>query len=487
MRPSCQSHARRVVLPLALLLGLLAPPARAKEIVRSDGGAVFEASGFVKSVISALVLQRDARRAAEAHQLLLEEARNEAPPGLPFPPAAALPEGGALSSLFLRLGSRLRLEDRSELEVAWQAALSLASDPAFTGGSTFNGTVGGTAPGARRRLFELAGELAAGPTVRVDHDLDRLALKLPLPFGDLTIGRQVLSWGTGRLWNPTDVLSPFPPTAVDREVRRGFDAVRLAVALGDLTQLDLLYLPQRAAGNMGGVARLQTNLRGWDGSLSFGKYVRDLLIGADLAGDLGPIGVHAEGAYTIALSASEPPAPPILSPTTLLPSAPLPDRFFRGVVGAEARPHEKVLLLAEYAFNGYGTSDPAGYAAVLTSPRVLRGEIFGAGRHQAALAASYLASDLFTAQLSVLANLTDPSALLIPTIEYSFTQTVLVRAGAYLPLGRGPDPHAYDGLTAADLVAGSEPYRRAAATRGLRSEYGSTSFGAFIQLGLYVP
>ena len=156
-------------------------------------------------------------------------------------------------------------------------------------------------------------------------------------------------------------------------------------------------------------------------------------------------------------------------------------------IGAEVKPHEKLVLMAEYAFNGSGAERPNGYAQVLSSARVLRGEVFGAGRHQAALAASFLASDLLTAQLSVLGNLTDPSALLIPSFEYSFTQSVLVRAGAYVPLGRPPDPRVYDGLTATDVLTQSEAYRTASATRGLRSDYGSSSFGAFLQLGVYVP
>jgi hypothetical protein len=300
-------------------------------------------------------------------------------------------------------------------------------------------------------------------------------VKVPLPFGDLTVGRQVLSWGTGRLWNPTDVLSPFPPTVVDREVRRGFDAVRLAVALGEVTQLEVLYLPQRTLADTGGVARFLTNVAGWDGSVSVGKYVRDFVFGADVVGDLGPVGVHGEAAYTLEVLG--------------LGSGPVAigDHFFRGVVGAEARPNEKLLLLAEYSFNGYGTTDPSRYAAILTSPRVQRGEIFGAGQHQAAVVASYLANDLFTAQLSALVNLTDPSALLVPSIEYSFTQTVLLRAGANIPIGRGPDPFVYDALTATDVLTTSDAFRAATSSRGLRSEYGSAALGAFVQLGVYVP
>ncbi len=446
----------------ALLVLGLTEPAFAREVARDGQGGVLELSGFYKTLLTGLWLNPDAVTAAQKQVSLLD-------------PAATVPDGGVLSAHLFRIASKFRFEDTFELDVAWQLALSLASDPAFSGGTSLSGTIGGTGTGAQRRIVELGGSLAMGSAWRLEHNLDRLAVKVALPFGDLTVGRQVLSWGTGRLWNPTDVLSPFPPTVVDREVRRGFDAVRLAVALGDVTQLDLLYLPQLKAADMGGVARFQTNVKGWDVSVSFGKYVRDLVIGADLVGDLGPVGVHAEGAYTLQLLGLE------------TGTVTLGEHFFRGVVGGEVKPHEKVVLMVEYAFNGFGTNDPSKYAAVLTSARVVRGEIFGAGKHQAAVAASFLASDLLSAQLSVIVNLVDPSALLIPSVEYSFTQTVLIRAGGYLPLGRGPDPHVSDSLTAADVLTNSAAYQAASATRGLRSEYGGASFGAFVQVGLHVP
>ena len=85
----------------------------------------------------------------------------------------------------------------------------------------------------------------------------------------------MLSWGTGRLWNPTDLLSPFAPTVVDKEVRRGIDAVRVSVPLGETTQLDALWLPQKVAAEMGGAVRLVTNVKDTDVSVSAAKYVRE--------------------------------------------------------------------------------------------------------------------------------------------------------------------------------------------------------------------
>lgn len=409
--------------------------ASAVEVETDGNGSKLEVSGFYKSLLSGVLLNPETVSGVNS-------ATGQ----------KTLPDGGFVNAHLFRANARVLFADDVELQVAWQLQLSLASDAVFAAGNSVSSTVGGTSGGSRRRVVEAAGTLGHGSTWSVSHNLDRLALKVALPFGDLTVGRQVLSWGTGRVWNPTDVLSPFPPTVIDREVRRGFDAARLAIPLGETGQLDLLYLPQQRPEDMGGVARVQLNVIGWDASLSAGKYVDDLVFGADLVGDIGPIGVHAEGAYTLQLTGLQPGG-----------TLGIGEHFFRGVVGGEWKPHEKVVLMLEYSFNGYGSNDPSKYATILSSARVSRGEIFGAAMHQAALAAVFSVSDVFSVNASVLANLADPSVMIIPSFEYSLTQRVLIRGGAYLPIGRWPT-----GLT-------------------LRSEYGGASFGAFAQIGVYLP
>lgn len=454
-------------LEAAALAALLACSAEAKEVYREENGAVLDVSGFFKTQLSGIFLHPDAVAALTAQARLFERAQAEAPPGVTLPAPRVPPRAGLTSANVLRLASRFRFQDRFEFDVAWQLGLTLASDAAFLGPTP--------AQGDPRRLVPLGGELGAGSVWRVAHELDRFAIKLTLPFGDLTLGRQVLSWGTGRFWNPTDVLSPFPPTAVDREVRRGFDAARLAIALGELTQLDLVFLPRVEPHELGGVMRLQTNIEGWDGSVSAGKYLDDLVFGADVTGDLGPIGVHAEGAYTLQLTG--------LGTSTVA----VGEHFFRGVIGAEARPHDKVVVMAEYGFNGYGAATPARYARILGSDRVQRGELFGAGKHNVAVAGSFLANDIFSAQLAVLVNVSDPSATLVPSFEWSITQWLLLRGGATIPLGRTPDAAVFDALSGADVLTSSDAFVEATRTRALRSEHGSSPFSVFLQAGVYLP
>ena len=63
---------------------------------------------------------------------------------------------------------------------------------------------------------------------------------------------------------------------------------------------------------------------------------------------------------------------------------------------------------------------------------------------------------------------------LVVTLE----QHALLRVGAYLPLGQGVDTGWLARLTPAEVPL-------ALTTLGARSEYGLSSYGVFLQLGLY--
>jgi hypothetical protein len=222
------------------------------------------------------------------------------------------------------------------------------------------------------------------------------------------------------------------------------------------------------------VVRARTNLGGWDFSATVGKYARDLVLGADFSGEVSVLGVHGEAAWTLPLLGLDGAAPLGVS-----------GDFLRAVVGVDWRPLEKLLLGAEYQFNGFGAKSAWGIAVKLRDPRVTRGEQFGTARHALALTASVLASELVTVSLTALANLGDPSALLLPSLEYAFAQNALLRVGAYLPLGQGVDTAFLASLTAADALGQSPAWQRATTTLGARSEYGLSSYGLFLQVGVY--
>ena len=337
-------------------LAIPAPSAgQARELWASeDGRSTLELRAFYKLFAAGVRLQPGLHEGTEALAGLFERVRLEQP-GVQVPDVIALPGHGASAAQTARGWGRLLIKNRVELSAGWQVDATLASDRGLLGTAGFGGSipVAGTRV-ASRRLTDFDPVLAERGEFLVQHNLDLLAVKFILPKGELVVGRQVLSWGTGRFWNPTDLLSPFAPTDVDREVRHGVDAVRFSMALGKTALLDLLWLPQKEGWAQGGVARAQANLKGFDLSFSAAKYLSDVVLGTDAAGDLGPLGVHAEVAYTLPLENLGGPGPVKVG-----------ERFVRGVAGVEWRPAEKWVLGGEYYFNGFGATEVADYALKL--------------------------------------------------------------------------------------------------------------------------
>ena len=461
-----------------LAAGLLVPAlaaGQAREVWKSeDGSSALDVGAFDKSFGLAIRNQSGLVEGSGALRDLFDEVRLVAP-DVEVPSIAALPEAGASVTNTSRVWGRLLWKNRVELSAGYEIDATAASDAALTGGRFLSGPV--PAKGLEtegRRLVDFDHVLVDHGTFLLQHDLDLLAVKVILPKGEIVVGRQVLSWGTGMLWNPTDLLSPFAPGEVDREVRHGVDAVRFSMPLGKTSLLDLIYLPQQQGWAQGGVARVQANTRGFDVSVSAAKYLSDVVLGADTAGDIGPVGVHAEAAYTLGLANLAGPGP-----------VEVEERFLRGVVGASWRPAESWTLGAEYYFNGFGAGSPGGYASKLSSDRYVHGEVFGAGRHYVGLSAVRQATPLLSLQMLLLTNLADPSALGIPVAQYWAAQKVLVRVGGYIPVGARPDPRLLKSLTVSDVLEGSPAFIAATTTLGLRSEYGASPWGAFAQVGVY--
>jgi hypothetical protein len=433
---------------VALVVALALPAAEVWRDGENDGenapAMSVEANGFYKPFVGALVLPRELVNASQA---LLDAA----PAGTLPPNARPLPDAALLTTHTVRAAVTAHAFDALEVAVAYQLAFVGVSDARFAQGS---GVVAVSRAAPPRRFVDLdidplLYEDDDAGAYLLHHNLDRLFVKWRTPYVDVTVGRQAISWGTGLLWNPTDLFSPFSPTDVDREVRRGADAVRVAVPLGDVSEIDLIWLPQQTLDDNGGVVRARTNALDIDVSASVAKYLDDLVVGGDIAGDAGPFGWHAEAAWTRPLHDGSDDG--------------TDDDFVRAVFGVACRPRDEWTVAVEYAFNGFGAEDPADILTVLQSERVARGEVFGAGRHYVGVVSSIAPSEVFSFSTAVIANVSDPSLLLVPSIEWSVDQSVLLRAGANLPLGAG-------------VTTTLQP----------RSEYGLSPLLAFVQLGLYV-
>lgn len=348
---------------LALLL-LVAATAQAEDVT-------FGASGYAKSFLSVVQFYDHPTIEAFDLQTTAED----------------------LTRLRLRLrldvGRYLTAEVHDELQLHVRSRLSeLAPQSALTADAS--------------RLVDLDPLVDEG-NFQLVNDIDRLSVRLGAGPADLTLGRQALSWGVARILSVVDRTSPFLPTDLDKEEKRGVDAVRVQVALGDVSGVEAAYLPRFDWDDASVAGRAFTSLGDVDLSLTGGKYGDTTLAGATLETTLWDAGVRVEAAA--------------------LPSDDGWDRLvatagadYQFVTGAG-----DVYLALEYRFER-------------TS-------------HYAELAATWTPHPLVKLEMSAIVNASDASALLVPTVRWSVREDVELCAGAFIGLGERPE---------ADFTGGSE-------------------------------
>ncbi|MBI3299830.1 MAG: hypothetical protein HYZ75_16815 [Elusimicrobia bacterium] len=220
----------------------------------------------------------------------------------------------------------------------------------------------------------------------------------------LRFGRQRVAWGTGKIWNPVDVLNPYLPTALERDQRLGVDALHLRRGLGDLGQAEGVWALGRSWVETDVLTRVKGNYRGADAALLGGKVAGSTgswLAGGELAWDLGGGSLHGEWTYTD-LETRTP--------------------FWRALVGYEySLSNARSAALRDLWFNvelfqnGRGATDPSRYDV----------NLLRSGR-EVALARTYLGTalkkdlhPLVVVELALLQNLNDQSRFLSPSISWN--------------------------------------------------------------------
>jgi hypothetical protein len=264
----------------------------------------------------------------------------------------------------------------------------------------------------KRQVVDLTWNPVKRPKYSVIHFVDRLHFDQGLGFADIVIGRQRIAWGTGRIWNPTDLFNPINPTSFAKIEKDGVDAALTTLTFGDFTDLTIVYNPQEGWETANAGFRFRTNYDEYDMAIVGGHFDKRVVVGGDFAGNLFQAGVRGEGI----LSADR---------------HNLGSSFAKYILGIDYQFTSKLYGLLEYHFNGEGTKDKSGYDLL----RLSRGEIINVGRDYLALQASYLVHPLVNATLLCMRNLDDKSQFLGLLILCSVTDELAVALGGQLYAG----------------------------------------------------
>jgi hypothetical protein len=261
---------------------------------------------------------------------------------------------------------------------------------------------------------------------------------------DLALGRQAVTFGRSFFWNPIDWLSTFSPTEIDREYKTGVDALRVTRTLGRFSGLELVY----AYGEGGDrdssatIARWFGNINDWDLELLAGSVWIDDRAGFAFSGDILGAGVRGEVSRNM--------------PRT----GPDPD-FTSASLEVDYRWENSLYLTTELHYNGFGSTDPDDYPALILNPRFLTGQVQNVGRDYLASSLTYEFKPLVSGTAAALLNLHDRSGILSPTLQVSLGDESNLVIGAILPWGDGPT------------------------FTGLSSEYGSYPLSVWVQYRHY--
>jgi hypothetical protein len=281
------------------------------------------------------------------------------------------------------------------------------------------------ASGATRRFFELQHTFESGNDAAMTLEADRLNARWERPGVRLVAGRQAITWGVGVFWPVLDLFAPFAPERIDREYKPGVDAFRATVALGALSEVELVGAVLGSSvsrdGSVGALARV--NLGPADVGLMLGRFHGDTVAGGFVTANVLGTGLRGEVGFTDSGDTAD--------------ARFGPSQFWRATAGVDRQLTTTVSMSAEVAWNGFGATRPRDYQRAATADRVRRGEVSSVGRSYLGASLAWQAHPLVVVTGTALVNTGDGSALLLPHADWSLSDNVSLVFGGLFGIGAG--------------------------------------------------
>ena len=279
-----------------------------------------------------------------------------------------------------------------------------------------------------RRFMDLTHILRERDDYILTHRLDRLLVAWSPDPVVVRVGRQAVTWGSGLLFNPMDLVNPFAPTDIERDYKIGDDMISLRFPFAETGETELIYVPRRS---------LETGKISWHHSSLATKFHFPIggleldLLGAlhyrDVVAGVGATGYAGSAAWRMDAT------------WTFLDQRNDREGFLSLVANVDYSWiwwNRNVYGFLEFFYCGLGEGEPS---ASLFNPqlmeRVDRGELFTLGRAYLAGHIRFEAHPLVNVLMTVIHRLNEPSGLVQPRITWDATTNVQVTFGGTIPYG----------------------------------------------------
>jgi len=391
--------------------------------------------------------------------------------------------GNFQSQNALRLMASYLSTSKGNIEIDYEVQPLYFSNSDMAGYYTNNnlGAIGGTVSSASNqyRYKDLDAVLSdVGSHGVVLQNLDRFNYQYSNQYGDLTIGRQVLSFGSARFINPTDIFIPFAIQTLNQEYRVGIDAIRYKADVGDFAVVDvgLVIGEDGKKQNSAVFLRAKNSIQGSD--IEAIAIILDdaWLLGGGIERSIGDFGFWFEAAYmdwrqsnNSEGNASE---SDISENNTFesnslagnivenfaantLPSAGVyTDNYWRSSIGSDYALNEDVIIMIEYHYNGAGSNNVEDYTELATQAPYQKAGVYLYGQHYIIPSLTWLASPLMSVSASAFYNISDSSIFFTLSSETSWSDNLYSDFGVYISHGDTLQYNAND--SSVDYAFGSE-------------------------------
>jgi hypothetical protein len=115
---------------------------------------------------------------------------------------------------------------------------------------------------------------------------------------DLSVGRQRIAWGVGRLWNPIDRFNAIPPLAIQADQSQGVDSIDAKWSFNGFDFVEAVYAPGSSRDDARYALRLHGVVLDSDVSVVGGIFEKARTVGFDFARNLGDAAMRIEFVYT---------------------------------------------------------------------------------------------------------------------------------------------------------------------------------------------
>ncbi|KGJ94732.1 hypothetical protein ND2E_1921 [Colwellia psychrerythraea] len=352
--------------------------------------------------------------------------------------------GNFQSQNALRLMASYLSSSKGNIEIHYEIQPLYFSDSTiakyYTEGSL--GVIGGTVSSASNqyRYKDLDAVLnEVGSHGVILQNLDRFNYQYSNQFGDLTIGRQVLSFGSARFTNPTDIFIPFAIQTLNQEYRVGIDAIRYKVDVGDFAVIDmgLVIGEDGKKQNSAAFLRGKNSIQGNDIEVIAILLDDAWLLGGGIERSIGDFGFWFEAAYMDWQQSNNSLENITVDnvATNTLPLTGYTDNYWRSSIGSDYALNEDVILMIEYHYNGAGTNNVDDYIKFSTQAPYQKAGVYLYGEHYLIPALTWLASPLMSVSASAFYNINDSSVFLSFSSETSWSDNLYSDFGLYISHG----------------------------------------------------